>query len=246
MATEEISRFMKGLKEPVMSFENQRLAKFSNCLNETTDRRICQKVLHERRKFAASTNQHEIIEWTKKAIDRLDALVCDNDRRRIMTGYACHFPEQRLLLLRKEYQKTKDVDSTQRKLREIFKLDLKKSLKLDDKTINDILSWNWGIAGVKEENKIIATKIPFEIKKYLEETDPQKKRYYYCHCPRIREAIRLHNPRISRTYCYCGAGFYKDLWEKILQRPIEVEVIQTVLEGNDVCKIAIQLPPNSA
>jgi len=50
------------------------------------------------------------------------------------------------------------------------------------------------------------------------------------------------NVKISPTYCYCGAGFYKDIWEEILQHPVEVEVMESVLKGDDVCKIAIYLP----
>jgi len=43
---------------------------------------------------------------------------------------------------------------------------------------------------------------------------------------------------------YCGAGFYKGIWEEILQKPVEVEVLETVLRGDEVCKIAIYLPPD--
>jgi predicted hydrocarbon binding protein len=44
------------------------------------------------------------------------------------------------------------------------------------------------------------------------------------------------------TYCYCGAGYYQAIWQEILQRPVEVEVRQSVLQGDDVCTIAIHLP----
>jgi predicted hydrocarbon binding protein len=48
--------------------------------------------------------------------------------------------------------------------------------------------------------------------------------------------------RISGTYCYCGAGFYKGVWEEILQRPVEVEVLESVMRGDEVCTVAIRLP----
>jgi predicted hydrocarbon binding protein len=50
---------------------------------------------------------------------------------------------------------------------------------------------------------------------------------------------------VSTTYCYCGAGFYKGIWEEILQRPVEVEVLESVLSGGEVCKIIIYLPENT-
>jgi len=44
------------------------------------------------------------------------------------------------------------------------------------------------------------------------------------------------------VYCYCGAGFYKGIWEEILQQPVEVQVLESVLKGDKVCKIAVHLP----
>lgn len=75
----------------------------------------------------------------------------------------------------------------------------------------------------------------------MREIDPQEKRQYYCHCPRVRDALKT-GVTISATYCYCGAGFYKGIWEEILQEPVEVEVLKSVLKGDQVCTIAVHLP----
>ena len=92
-------------------------------------------------------------------------------------------------------------------------------------------------------NTIIAIKIPKSgyLVEYMKETDPEKKRQYYCQCPRIRDVLKT-SETISTTYCYCGAGFYKGIWEEILQKPVEVEVLESVLQGDEVCKIAVYLP----
>jgi hypothetical protein len=74
----------------------------------------------------------------------------------------------------------------------------------------------------------------------MSEKDPEKKRALYCHCPRIREAI-ASKTELSPTYCYCGAGFYKKIWEYILQQPVKVELLESVLKRDDVCRIAIHL-----
>lgn len=246
MTEDEVSRFMRGVKKPSRSFEDQWLAKFSKGLAETVGEKTRKRVLQGSEELVASVNQQEIIDWTRKAMNRLDTLVDEENRRKIMTGCACHFPEHRLLPLRANYAATKDVDTVQRMLREMFRSDLKNGLKLHDGLIKRILGWGWGLAGVRENNTIIAAKLPFELKEYLKATDRLEKRYHYCHCPRIREAMKSSEPRISKTYCYCGAGFYKDIWEKILQQPVEVEVLETVLEGKDACRIAIHLPSNIA
>lgn len=116
-------------------------------------------------------------------------------------------------------------------------------LQIADEMFSEIVRKGWGSAGVKNGNNIIATKIPKSghLIEYVKEIDPEIKRQYYCHCPRVREAVKT-SERISPTYCYCGAGFCKGIWEEILQEPVEVEVLESVLAGGEVCRIAIHLP----
>jgi len=53
--------------------------------------------------------------------------------------------------------------------------------------------------------------MPFQFHGFFEATDPKERRYMYCHCPRVRELIRMGGEPFSTTYCYCGAGFYKGI-----------------------------------
>ncbi len=240
--SDEVRRFMKGVKKVDRDFEAQWLAKFSKSLDETVSEKTRRKVLRKSKEIGTNIDPTETVQWTKETMEQLDALVDENDRKKIMTGCACRFPEQRLLQLRTKYEETNDLDAVHKMLQDMFVTDLREGLALDDDSVNRILDWEMGVAGVKRGNKIIATKLPFELREYLEATDPQEKRYHYCHCPRIRETIKSPQGKISKTYCYCGAGFYKHIWETILQRPVEVEVLETVLEGSNHCKIAIYLP----
>ena len=43
-------------------------------------------------------------------------------------------------------------------------------------------------------------------------------------------------------FCYCGAGYYKNIWEIILQKPVEVTLTKSVLRGDDVCRVEVHLP----
>jgi predicted hydrocarbon binding protein len=47
---------------------------------------------------------------------------------------------------------------------------------------------------------------------------------------------------MSRTYCYCGAGWYQQLWDGIMGQPVRVEVLKSILQGDDRCSFAIHLP----
>jgi predicted hydrocarbon binding protein len=226
-------------------FEHAWLGKFSYLLNELAGEEIRNEIMRGSEELSAQSVRQDIIDWSKVAIERLDSLVEVKKRREIMTRCACQYSKSDLQGIKEKYQVTKDTDLAHQMLQEQFESFLKESLKLSDELIENIVGRGWGSAGIKEGKTVIATKIPKSgyIIEYMNETDPVKKRQHYCHCPRIRDILKTSDT-ISQTYCYCGAGFYKGIWEEILQSPVEVEVLETVLSGDEVCKIAIYLPPD--
>jgi len=96
--------------------------------------------------------------------------------------------------------------------------------------------------GVREGNIVYEAKIPYMAMEHLAETDERMKRYYYCHCPWVRESIRMGEVRISPTFCNCSSAFHKKKWEVIFGQPLRAEVVETVLRGDPWCKFAIHLP----
>ncbi|MHA2203671.1 MAG: hypothetical protein ACW991_08270 [Candidatus Hodarchaeales archaeon] len=97
-------------------------------------------------------------------------------------------------------------------------------------------------AGIREGNKVIMTKIPYMAKQYLNATDEREKRYYYCHCPWIREGLLEENQPVDPVFCNCSGGYYKNFWEAVLDQPVTVELLESVLKGDSVCKFALHLP----
>jgi hypothetical protein len=98
-------------------------------------------------------------------------------------------------------------------------------------------------AGVREDNMIIVTKIPYQIKKFLNADTDNMKRYYWCYCPWVRGAIKEGTERdISPNFCYCSGGYFKLYWDEMFDQPIKVEPLQTALWGDTVCKFAIKIP----
>ena len=226
-------------------FERAWLAKLANCLAETVGEETRKEVMKGSEDFSMQSSRQEVIAWSQRAMEKLDTLVDEEKRKQIMTGCACQYPKSDLREIRLTYEETKDSDVAHRMLQEKFESFLRSALSLTDETVAEIASKGWGLAGIKKGHEIIATKIPKSgfLKEYMEAADPETRRQYYCHCPRVREMVK-HSWIISPTYCYCGAGFYKGIWEEILQRLVEVEVLETVLSGGQVCRIAIQLPPD--
>lgn len=98
------------------------------------------------------------------------------------------------------------------------------------------------LSGVRDGHILYEVKIPYMTKQFLEETDERMKRYYYCHCPWIRESILNDDPHVSTTFCNCSAGFHKKPYEVIFEQPLQADIVETVLAGDGWCKFAIHLP----
>ena len=60
-----------------------------------------------------------------------------------------------------------------------------------------------------------------------------------CYCSLLRGLPA--NEVISLTYCHCSKAFVKRFWEAVLERPVKVDLIQSVVSGAKECKFAIHL-----
>ena len=225
-----------------MDFERLWRGKFVRCLDEMVGTELRGEIARGWDELTAPPKPGEVIAWTQAAMQRLESLVDEPTRQEVMIRCACQYPLEDLQDIRRAYQQSGDIDLAQRMLRERFETFLRHTLQLDDELIRDILGKGWGLAGVLQGDCIIATKIPKSgnLVKYMRETDPQVKRQLYCHCPRLRRAIST-GALVPATYCYCGAGFYRGIWEEITQHPVQVEVLESVLQGGQVCRVAIHL-----
>ncbi|MFX0168971.1 MAG: hypothetical protein ACFE89_06360 [Candidatus Hodarchaeota archaeon] len=199
------------------------LDKFKAALERFVGSSIKEQVLEDGRPVSTQSSPKRKAEWVKGAIERLDALVKENDtRREILLCCSHRFPMSRIKKLKREYQKHRDID-------ELLKL------------MHTDTSWD-GLSYYeypeRKGNIIYVTKIPFAPQKFEAATDSESKRRAYCHCGWIRTST---DP-ISKTFCFCGSGWYKTLWEGILDKPVQVEVITTIASGDDECAFAIHLP----
>jgi hypothetical protein len=113
--------------------------------------------------------------------------------------------------------------------------------EIDDKVLEFVRGNQEVMAGVRHGDVIYETKIPHMAKEYLREKNARMKRYYFCHCPWVKHAIR-DRVEVSPTFCYCSAGFHKKPWDVIFGRPVRAEVLSSVLAGDLVCRFAIHIP----
>lgn len=162
----------------------------------------------------------------------------------VLAGCACHTSHDDLMDLRDLWRQTHDLALVHSKLQEHFIHFIGVYKKLDEEQVRDLVERGWGMAGTLEGHSITATKIPALYHEYFAVDDPGEKRYCYCHCPRIKERLR-RGESIDPMYCHCGMGFYIDIWECILERPVRGEIIASVLRGDPVCSFRLDLAENS-
>jgi len=153
--------------------------------------------------------------WSKMAMEKLDKLVPDEiTRHEIMAGCSCPcFPDEHIAELRSVYRKTKDID-------ELLEMMYKNPFY---------------VKPIREGNTIYFTKMPYDSEKFKQAKTKHEKQFYYCHCEYARGA----KDRISETFCYCGAGWYKNIMEGILEKQVKVTLEKSVLQGDDICQIAV-------
>ena len=177
---------------------------------------------------------------------RAEAALDERELSEVFTACACNVQTEDLRPLREAYGRHGDVAAVLTELQARFERFLAEDIELPKEYIEEIVDRGWGLAGRLDGYTIYATKIPKSgyLKEYMQEEDAERRRAIYCHCPRVCKAATTREG-LSASYCYCGAGYYKVIWETILSRPVEVNVISSVLAGDDTCTIAIHLPPEA-
>lgn len=167
--------------------------------------------------------------WVLGTLDRLDASVpCERTRACVLNGCAHRYPQVQLLRMKAAYEEEGDI------LRFIERLNR------DDALFPSRIYWRSG----EPRNVVFTEKLvpPWNREAYDQATDPVEKRYYGCFCSLVKDVIRT-GEELSPTFCNCSAGWYVQMWETILGRsPIRVDVVQSILRGDDRCVFAIHLP----
>jgi hypothetical protein len=223
-------------------FETQWQGKLAQAIESLAGVKIRDRVLTGGEKIQDSSPSREKLVWTCQALEILAETADEKNRQEILTRCHCRYPVEDLGDVKALYQETRDLDRALDALQSKFETFLRSTLQLEEKLVEKIVSLGWGLAGLRDGNTIIATKIPKSgyLREYFQADDPLEKRRLYCHCPRVRDEIGA-DPALPVEYCYCGAGFYQGIWEEILGKPVQVEVLESVMTGGEVCKIAIHL-----
>lgn len=188
---------------------------------------------------------------TKMIVDRLEAELPAATCREVLTGNYHEIPAEAFKDKKERFDKAKSIDEYlkgehKRLVTELTECMKKGRIWYEQQITPEVVEFvkrNSEIQnGVRRGDKIYVTKIPYAPSDYLKEKDPTLKRYYACHCPLARTAIRDGTPKIPSVFCYCSGGFEKFAFDTIFGQTTEVELLESVLKGDTRCRFAITIP----
>lgn len=201
------------------------LERFDESLGRFAGDDVRRDVLAGSEGLSPSSDTDDKIAWVKGAMARLDAAVSDADTRREIVCRCAHiYPAEHIRNFKKKFDELGGLDAFMAWLEE-----------------------DPGYEGApyyrdpeRGDDVIFIDKAPQEAEKFKEATDPVVKRASACHCPIIKATI-LKGEEVSPTFCNCGAGWFRPLWETLLGHPVKVTCEESVLQGHDRCKFAVYL-----
>lgn len=97
----------------------------------------------------------------------------------------------------------------------------------------------WNEPPVRNGNEIYCEKKPADPKAYAEAKTDLERKQAYCFCPIIKPNIDKGMPK---SYCYCGAGWFRQQWEAATEKEVRVEILTSILNGDDKCSFKVILP----
>ena len=188
--------------------------------------------------------------YAEELMKRLSNNLDDEMLKKVLTGNNHDIPEKSQLREKIEYEHSKSLEEYlksrhQRKVKELEEHLILNKVWFEQKItkeVVDLVKNNQEILSAKlSNNKLYLTKIPYDTVSYLSAIDYIDRQYYACHCPFVREAIKLGTPKIDHRFCYCSAGFEKFPFEVIFNTKLEVKVLESILEGSDICRFEVDL-----
>ncbi len=181
-----------------------------------------QQVMAGIERITPESSPEEYAEWIRGAMDVVDSLTDDpEDKYQVLSCCAHVFPEERIARLRSIYERSREIDDV---LQEMYE------------------DPDWYEDPVRVGSVLHMRKVPYDPAGYEQGATPVERRRAYCHCEFVRPYLEQVPSRMSPTFCLCGSGWYRRLWEGILGQPVKVEHVETLLQGHDQCTLAITLP----
>ncbi len=189
-------------------------------------------------------------DYVNQLMTILEANLNEEDTEDVLAGNNHGLSEESMIEEKIEYEKSANFETYlkerhDRKVKELTEHYEQNKVwyeQIITPEVIDFVSSNQEVlSAVIKEDKLCITKIPYDTLAYLNATNNTDKKYYGCHCPFAREAIKEGRTDINPRFCYCSAGFAKFPFEQILDQKLKIKVLDSILMGSDICRFEIDL-----
>ncbi|MDF1541206.1 MAG: GyrI-like domain-containing protein [Candidatus Thorarchaeota archaeon] len=191
--------------------------RFHSSLGEVLGSKVRDEILQGYDELTPFTNAEERADWTINAIKKLDAKATEDEKYQIISKCAHIRPKEEIEQLKAVYEKNHDVDE--------FLEYYANSLPFIEKPY-------------REGSIIYQSKPPADPEAYRAAKSQHELIQAACFCPIIKASL----DRMPRSFCYCGAGWARQMFESVFGQPLKIEILETVIDGGRLCKYAIHLP----
>jgi hypothetical protein len=209
------------------------------------------RVFHDLAMPPLGSPQDSYPELTKMIMDRMEAELPARTCKDILTWNYHNIPIEAFKASKEHFEKAANIDEYLNGEHERLIEELKDCMRegrpwFEQEITPEVVEFVRGnqeiCTGLRQGDKVYVTKIPYAPKQFLAEKDPTMRKYYACHCQLVRTALRDGKPKIPPTFCYCSAGYQKLHFDVIFEEPVEVELLETLLEGDARCRFAVEIP----
>lgn len=189
--------------------------RFSKQLGEVLGIEARNRVLECYTNVSHESSLEERANAVKCAIDLLDEIATEDQKFEVLSRCAHVFPPELIAKMRSVYVETNNVD------------DVLKAMSA---------AGNYP-KFTREGNILYSSKQPYNPDAFAKATTRKEKMQAYCFCPMIKYNLE----EVSGTFCYCGSGWSRRLWEGILSKPVIVEIVKSLTRDDDECTFAVHL-----
>ena len=188
---------------------------------------------------------------TKQLMDQLQKELPDHIWKRVLAGNHHRMPLEMFAKYKKWLEEAGSIDTWlmqmhDKAVEELDEHQRENKIWYEQVITPEVVKYVRGtqeiLSGIRKGDWIYNSKFPYSPKAYLEETDPDEKRYLMCHCVLAREAVKSGAPNIPMEWCYCSAGYGKLRYDVAFGEDTEVEVLESVFSGSDKCRFRIKIP----
>ena len=188
---------------------------------------------------------------TKQLMDQLQKELPDHIWKRVLAGNHHRMPLEMFAKYKKWLEEAGSIDTWlmqmhDKAVEELDEHQRENKIWYEQVITPEVVEYVRGtqeiLSGIRKGDWIYNSKFPYSPKAYLEETDPDEKRYLMCHCVLAREAVKSGAPNIPMEWCYCSAGYGKLRYDVAFGEDTEVEVLESVFSGSDKCRFRIKIP----